>query len=192
MTNCYSTHTDDKIRDLPRRCIKQDSSTAFLFSFTLPSKMKECVTNYYISFLMVFLLAGTISWVNFAGQPNLNSAFLRDKWIRKFFSYSGTFILFFKKDLDGKVMWNSYLKIILCRRFLAGPNDWFEQLVAENLLLSPTACSSSPGDSLTTAGAAECLEVTLQQETAPLVQAKGELGKRVLFSFHCLAALQSL
>ena len=93
----YSTHADHKIRDLPWRCIKQDSSTAFHFSFTLPSKMKEGGTNYYILSLMVFLLAGKISWVNFAGQPNLNSAFLRDKWIRKFFSYSGTFILFFKE-----------------------------------------------------------------------------------------------
>ena len=99
VTNCYSTHTDHKIRDLPWRCIKQDSSTAFHFSFTLPSKMKEGGTNYYILSLMVFLLAGKISWVNFAGQPNLNGAFLRDKWIRKFFSYSGTFILFFKEKL---------------------------------------------------------------------------------------------
>ena len=136
VTNCYSTHTDHKIRDLRWRCIKQDSSTAFHFSFTLPSKLKEGGTNYYTSSLMVFLLAGKISWVNFAGQANLNSAFLRDKWTRKFFSYSVVPLYYSsKKNLDGKVMWNSYLKILLCRRFLAGPNDWFEQLVCWKLVV---------------------------------------------------------
>ena len=31
VTNCYSTHIDHKIQDLPWRLIKQDSSTAFHF-----------------------------------------------------------------------------------------------------------------------------------------------------------------
>ena len=109
VTNCYSTRTIHKRRDLPWRFIKQDSSTAFHFSVTLPSKMKEWGTNYYISSLIVFLLAGKISWVNFAVQPNLNSAFLRDKWIRKFFSYCGTFILFFK----GKLGQLSHVELLL-------------------------------------------------------------------------------
>ena len=91
--------------------------------------MKEGGTNYYILSLMVFLLAGKISWVNFAGQPNLKSAFLRDKWIRNFSLTLVPLYYSSKKNLDGKVMWNSYLKILLCRHFLAGPNDWFEQLV---------------------------------------------------------------
>ena len=38
-----------------------------------------------------------------------------------------------------------------------GSSSWS----AENLLVSPTACMSSPGHLLSTAGAAECLEATV-------------------------------
>ena len=40
---------------------------------------------------------------------------------------------------------------------MTGSSSWS----AENLLVSPTACLSSPGHLLTTAGAAKCLETTV-------------------------------
>ena len=57
-------------------------------------------------------------------------------------------------------MWNSYLKILCAGVSLLALTTGSSSWSAENLLGSPTACLSSPGHSLTTAGAAECLEAT--------------------------------